>query len=98
MAQYDVHRTADGALLLNCQAEVLGHLSTRMVAPLVPLDRAPALRARLNPVFDVAGQRCAMVTQYAATVRAKDLGPAVASLEAYRLDIIAAFDMLLTGN
>ena len=67
------------------------------MAPLIPLDRSPERRARLNPVFDIDGQFYAMVTQFAATVGATDLKTKVTTLTAFRFDIVGAFDMLLTG-
>ena len=97
MAQFDVYRDAQGGLLLDCQSDALGHLATRMVAPLVPLDQAPELRLRLNPVFEVGGERLAMLTQYSAAIRARELGARVTSLASHRFDVIGAFDMLVTG-
>lgn len=97
MAQFDVYRDARGAVLVDCQGDALSHLSTRLAAPLVPLDRAPTLIERLNPVFEIAGEPYAMITQYAATVRCVDLGARIARLDPYRFEIIGAFDLLLTG-
>ena len=97
MGQFDVFRDARGELLLDCQSETLGHLSTRIVAPLIPIDRAPERRARLNPVFDIEGQAYAMVTQFATALRVSELRTRVVSLNDRRLEIVGAFDMLLTG-
>ena len=97
MSQYDVFRTASGDLLVDCQAEGLGHLATRFVAPLVPIARAPEARARLNPIFHVIGEKHMLVTQFATAIRCSELRTPIDSLATYRLDIVAAFDMLLTG-
>jgi toxin CcdB len=97
MAQFDVFRSTDGNLLLDCQSDALSHLATRMVVPLVPLDRSPERRARLNPVFDIGEEPHVLLTQFAAAVRHKELKTRVASLLPYRFDIISAFDMMLTG-
>jgi toxin CcdB len=97
MPQFDVFRTAQGELLLDCQSDALGNLATRLAAPLIPIDSAPQRRPRLNPVFTIDGQPYVMVTQFAAAVGTNDLHAKVANLAAFRFDIIGAFDMLLTG-
>jgi toxin CcdB len=97
MAQFDVYRTPDGQLLLDCQADSLGFLGSRLVVPLIPLDEAPPCRAHLNPVFEIEGERYAMVTQFAAALSRGALRTHVADLTPYRFDIIGAFDMMLTG-
>jgi toxin CcdB len=51
----------------------------------------------LNPVFDLRGQRYVMVTQSIATLRRRDLGKAVLSLDDQHQQITNALDMLLTG-
>ena len=97
MGQFDVYRSINGELLLDCQSEVLGYLATRLVVPLLPVANAPDPRPRLNPVFEIQGERYAMITQFAAAVRSSELRQKVITLRDYRLDIIGAFDMALTG-
>ncbi|MBW6524047.1 CcdB family protein [Sphingomonas sp. RHCKR47] len=97
MAQFDVYDAGDGSLLIDCQSDSLGYLATRLSAPLIPLERAPDRRLRLNPIFDVNDETYVLVTQFAAAVRCADLRNRVATLAAHRDTIIAAFDMLLTG-
>lgn len=97
MAQFDVYRSSDGGLLLDCQSEVLAHLATRLAVPLIAVADAPELRLRLNPVFEIEGERYAMITQFAAAVRVSELRRIVITLRDYRFDIIGAFDMALTG-
>lgn len=97
MAQFDVFRSDNGNLLLDCQSDVLGYLATRLAVPLLPVADAPELRLRLNPVFEIEGERFAMITQFAAAVRISELRRKVMTLRDYRFDIIGAFDMALTG-
>lgn len=98
MPQFDVHaRPAGQGLLLDCQADLLSHLNTRMVVPLIPIDGAPKPAGRLNPAFDIDGQHYIMVTQYAAAVELREFGHRIASLGDKRDEIIAALDVLLTG-
>lgn len=48
-------------------------------------------------MFDIAGARHVMVTQFAAAIELRELGPVVASLANERREIMNALDMLLTG-
>jgi len=98
MARFDVHARRSGpGLLLDCQADLLAHLNTRLVVPLIPLAEAPKPAARLNPVFTVGGGEHVMVTQYAAAVELRELGEAVGSLAKHHHAIVGALDMLITG-
>lgn len=99
MARLDVHahRNGGSGYLLDVQADLLSTLATRLVVPLLPLDRAPAPAARLNPVFEIAGQRHVMVTQFAAAVHVRELGDRVATLADAHLAVAAALDLLITG-
>jgi toxin CcdB len=98
MARFDVHARRQGpGLLLDCQADLLARLNTRLVVPLIPLAEAPKPAARLNPVFNVAGADLVMVTQYAAAVELRELGDVVGSLAAHDHGIVGALDLLITG-
>lgn len=97
MAQFDVHRSRDGgALLLDCQNDLLNHLETRLVIPLLP-DRTARELPRLHPLFDIDGKSLILATQLAAAVDVKELGPRIASLAERRYEILNAIDVLLTG-
>ena len=97
MAQFDVHRSRDGgALLLDCQNDLLNHLETRLVIPLLP-DRTARELPRLHPLFDIDGKSLILATQLAAAVDVKELGPRIASLAERRYEILNALDVLLTG-
>jgi toxin CcdB len=98
MAQFDVHASPSGqGLLLDCQADLLSDLDTRLVAPLIPPDQAPKPAGRLNPAFDISGERYVMVTQYASTLELRELGPRIASLAAHHRQIVNALEVLITG-
>lgn len=98
MARFDVYENCFGpGLLLDCQADLLSHLNTRLVAPLLPPEEAPRPALRLNPAFDVGGRRYLMVTQYAGAVELRELGAKVASLADQGREIMMALDFLLTG-
>ncbi|WP_174286749.1 CcdB family protein [Sphingomonas bacterium] len=97
MPQFDVYRTREGDLLLDCQSDALSHLTTRLTAPLLPASQSPDRRARLNPEFAIDGETYIMVTQFAAAVSARVLGTKITNLAIHRFEIIGAFDMMLTG-
>lgn len=98
MARFDVFRNPDGpGFLLDVQANLLDHLNTRVVVPLLPLDSAPLPAKTLNPVFEVEGEPVSMVTQFLAAVPVQLLRSSVSSLEGRRLEITAALDLLLQG-
>lgn len=98
MARFDVYgRPAGAGLLIDCQADLLAHLNTRFVVPLLPERDAPKPAARLNPLFEIGGERFVMVTQFAAAVHVRELGPVALSLADRDSEILNALDMLLTG-
>jgi len=98
MAKFDVYRHGEGiGYLLDCQADLLASLNTRLVVPLLPLASAPIPAGRLNPIFDIAGIRHSMVTQFAAAVPVTLLREKVASLASDEIAIGNAIDMLLAG-
>ncbi|HEX7819666.1 MAG TPA: CcdB family protein [Sphingobium sp.] len=98
MAKFDVYRQkAGGFPVLDCQADLLSDLNSRLVVPLLPIGEAPKPAARLNPVFDVEGERLVMVTQFAASVPVRELGEIIQSLGMEGDAIGAALDMLITG-
>jgi toxin CcdB len=98
MARFDVYRSgAEKGLLLDCQADLLSALETRLVVPLLLPPDAPAPARHLNPSFEIDGERHIMVTQYAAAMEVRELGPKVASLAGRDHEIMNALDFLLTG-
>ena len=98
MARFSVYRNPDGAgYLLDVQANILDHLNTRLVVPLLPLSSAPTPAKTLNPVFNIAGTSVVMVTQFMAAIPASLLKSPESSLEFSRNEITAALDLLFQG-
>ncbi|WP_033074625.1 CcdB family protein [Sphingopyxis sp. MWB1] len=97
MAQFDVWRTPDGDLVVDCQSDLLDHLDTRFVVPLLPADQFEVIACRLNPLFSIEDAEYVMYTQFAAAVPAGQLGDFVVSLGDHGFVIIDALDVLLTG-
>ncbi len=96
MAQFDVHRVGKG-LVVNCQSDLLEHIVTRFVVPLVPAREAAVATYRLNPVFPIEGEYYVLVTQTAATVGRNELGKVVVSLADHSYEITGAIDVLTGG-
>ena len=98
MPQFDVYRNlAEPGYLLDCQADALAGLTTRVVVPLLPVDYAPLPSRRLNPSFRVGAEEVVMMTHFASAVPQRVLGEAVGSLAHEHTTIMNAFDLLLTG-
>lgn len=96
MAQFDVHRFGDG-LVVDCQSDLLSHIESRFVVPLVSHELARTAARRLNPSFDIAGEPYVMLTQSAASVERRELGPVIASLADQSFEITGALDVLISG-
>ncbi|MEP9400665.1 CcdB family protein [Sphingomonas silueang] len=98
MARFDVMPRRHGQLLVvDCQADVLRHLPTRFVVPLLDPAEIPAPVTRLHPLVDVDGRRWVLATHLAAAVPLRELAAPVASLSAEQDRIVAALDFLLSG-
>jgi toxin CcdB len=98
MPQFDVYRNVrEPGYLLDCQAQTLWNLTTRLVVPLLPPDYAPLPQRRLNPIFRIGRDDVVMMTHFAAAVPSRALGEVVGSLANEHTVIMNAFDMLLTG-
>ncbi len=100
MARFDVYpipgKGPDG-YVLDVQTDLLSHLSTRTVVPLLPEKAAPKPISELNPVFEIRGERHVMVTQAIVSVPGRELKRAVATLIDQHERVIRALDTLLLG-
>jgi toxin CcdB len=101
MAQFDIHRFADGQgrarYVVDLQSDLLSELSTRVVAPAYPLMAGVHRITRLNPELDVKGSAYFLAVQEMAAVKRSLLGTTIGSAAARRDNIIAAIDLLITG-
>lgn len=104
MPQFDVYRNRNPAttdlypLLVDLQADLLGDLQTRVVAP---LTQSRALQKRplstLTPTIEVNGEKYLLLMPELAGVAKSALGSRVSSVSGQRDAIIAALDLLVTG-
>lgn len=84
--------------LLDIQSDLLSELRTTIVIPLIPTKiAAPISLSRLNPVFTLDGESFTAMTQDIAGMDRKQLGSQAYDLFAYRSEIIAAVDFVLSG-
>lgn len=98
MARFDVYPNPSGpGWLIDVQADLLHGLNTRMVVPLLKLDEAPTPARRLNPVFEIAGEKAVMATQFMAAVPLSILKTPLTNLSAHHDEITGALDMLFLG-
>lgn len=97
MAQFDVWRTTNGNLVIDCQSDVLKQLNTRLVAPLLLAEQFDVVARRLNPIFTIEQASYVMYTQFAAAIPVSQLSEIVMNLDGDSLTITGALDVLLTG-
>jgi toxin CcdB len=99
MPRFSVYPNPDGVgYLLDVQADMLRHLNTRLVVPLMPLGKAPKPATRLNPLFVVDDTQHSMVTQYMAAVPTSVLKREIMNVMDRREDIVNAIDLLIQGS
>ncbi|URW75739.1 CcdB family protein [Sphingomonas donggukensis] len=97
MAQFDVHRLRDGAMVVDVQSDLLSTLTSRLVIPLVPPGEDAQAMDRLHPVVEVLGKPYLVATHLAGAVARRDLGPLQASLSDEDFAIKSALDFLISG-
>jgi toxin CcdB len=106
MAQFDVYRnsgTYTGIVpyLVDVQSDILSNFDTRVVIPLQSADfiRSENITviARLNPAFTVCDTEVFLAPQQMAAVHKRELGSKVDTLEAMRMEIFSALDVLAGG-
>jgi toxin CcdB len=96
MARFDFYRVGE-TCLLDCQADTLSHLSSRVVAPLLPQAEVPRGLNRLHPTLSVEGRQLVLATHLLTALPVRQLGDRAGSLAKHQDEIMAALDMLLTG-
>lgn len=98
MARHDLFAGPyDGSYLLDVQSDLLDHLKSRVVVPLLPAEDAPPPVRKLNPVFDIDGRKLVMATHLIGAVAVSELGQLRANLGERHDQIIDALDMLFQG-
>ncbi len=96
MAKYDVF-SVDGGLVLDVQADILDHIDTRLVVPLVPKELSPKPSKRLNPVFTINGGEYVMFAQLVSALPVNILKQPKSNLSSHFAEITNALDMAFHG-
>jgi toxin CcdB len=97
MARLDLHWLG-GTLVADLQHDLLEHLPSRVVAPLLPPEQAGLPVRDLHPVIEFGGSRYILAIHQLAAVPRRDLGPAIGTLDRHHDAILRALDvLLLTG-
>ena len=100
--QFDVFRNPDGETrsahpyLIVLQSDAIFDLDTCVVAPLVS-PRAIKFFERLLPPVSVEGNQYVIAVPDMAAIPVREIGPAIANLEAERYRISVAVDLVFTG-
>lgn len=103
MAQFDVYenRNPDSKqaipYLLDVQADLLSHLATRVVVPLVSVAIMDRAINHLNPQFIIENTPVVMSTAEMAGVPVQVLGEKIFCLKDRRDELIASLDFLIMG-
>ena len=99
MSRLDVHpMPANGpGYVLDVQADLLAHLATRTVVPLVPEELAPKPISELNPVFEISLRPHVLLTQAIASIPVHEIKGSVGSLVEHHDRVTRALDTLLVG-
>ena len=97
MAQFDVYRLVDGALVVDCQSDLLRNLQSRFVVPLLPPTAAVMAGQRLNPILKINDEDYVLVPQGAGSLLRGELGRPIASMADHDFAITAAIDVLTGG-
>jgi toxin CcdB len=89
----------DDGWLLDVQADLLSHLGTRVVVPLLPEDApdTPKPARDLNPVVEIEGRRYVAMTQWMSAVPRSLLRGGGISLDYLWDDLSRAINVLFVG-
>ena len=98
MARFDVYENADAiGFLVDVQSDFLEGVHTRVVVPLIPLDRSPPIGAKLNPIFDIGETPHTLQPLMIAAVPRQALKSRVTTIASESDRVTTALDMLFQG-
>ena len=103
MSQFIVYANADTAsrrqipYLLDVQSDLIETAGSRVVVPLIAIERAGGVIERLMPRMQVGDKPMVMDTAQIMGIPMRMLGKQVADLSQQRRVILAAIDMLTHG-
>jgi toxin CcdB len=83
--------------LLALQSDYIRPTETVVVAPLLPISKAPKQVARLNPIFRITDADFMLAIHLVFSIPASSLHYKAGSLDYAHTEIIRAIDMLFSG-
>lgn len=100
--QYVIYRNtnknSDYPYLVDVQSEIIGELNSRIVIPLLPVNRLKNKQVkRLNPIIQVEGEEFLVMAHEMASVRTSMMGERVMDARAYRQLIKDSIDFIFDG-
>lgn len=98
MSRFDLYRGQGYSdYLLDVQSNFVDFLDSRLVIPVVTLEKMQDINPRLHVPVIIDDQPHHIITNLMGAVHGTSLGKPVGSLSAYEYDITAAIDFLLQG-
>lgn len=98
MARFHAYKMkTSGQPIVDLQADLLGDLASRVVAPLIPIQNVGIQILKLNPRFEIGGEVFLLVPQALTSVPANAIGEQVADFSDRQDEITAALDFLFQG-
>lgn len=104
MAQFTVYRNENKAskkafpYFIDVQTDLLESLNSRIVIPFAPVKNVSNDIAKgLCPVFEIEKRAYVLMTHQMTSVPLANLQSEVASMTAFRNEIVSAIDMIVTG-
>ena len=98
MAQFDIYEVrSTGGFAVDVQSDLLNHLRTRLIIPLLEGDESDWPMRRLAPRLEVEGRTATLGTPFMIGVPLSELNGPVGSLSSHGYEIMDAIDLLLTG-
>ena len=88
---------ADGTRVVILQSDLLAPMQTRVVAPLLPAEKAGRPMPPPTPAVQLGGAHYRLMPQLAATLTLAELGTREGSVAHLRDEITRAVDCLLGG-
>ncbi|MBX5156170.1 hypothetical protein HJB89_03310 [Rhizobium sp. NZLR8] len=98
MARFHVYNLVHtDALALDLQSDLHGELTTRIMAPMLPLQALPKIMRQLNPQFVINHVPYVMATQFVGAISIKEIGVVAPDLTSDSDRITSALDFLFQG-
>jgi len=96
MAQYDVYRLKGGLLVCDIQSDILYHLETATIIPLLGFEGTNCIR-KLNPIININDKDYVLKTEQITAIPKLNLSHKITNISEYHYDMTNAVDFLFHG-